>query len=717
VSRRSLLLIALLAAVLRLVSVPALMHDEGPAGALATHLLGDERAYDRWARELAADGSPRERAFYQAPLFPWLLGQLYRALPPTALEPDQAVIPRETPHSVVLVTQSLLGVATALLTALLGARVLTRRAGLMAGLMAAVSGPLLFHETMLLKASLSLLVFLGALHLWLDLLEAPTDRAARPLARRGLALGLLLGLGVLLRGNLLLLLLLVLASLLLPWGAVVRRPAAAALVLAGALLAISPASIHNLALGDPVLSTYQAGSNAAIGNPPGDDPSQGIIYTPLRAGRGDAWFEEVDAVELAQQAAGRELNGREVSAWWWGEVRARWAEQPVTALQRACLKLAHLFHGAEVADVKDWAFVRQAVPWLATPLSDFTLWGPLALLGLVLLPWRARPGLVVLRGGLGVVALTLAIFYVMGRYRLTAAPCLWVLAAGLLDRWPGLWSEGRRARLGAEAAAGALLVTLGLVLPLPSAAGGDHVSYSNAASVLRYEALSADEPGAARRARDRAVDWARRSVEIAPAFPGGRRMLVLSLGCSSPLLTPRSDEAWDAAWRLALLMESLRAVGEPPRDVLAAPLDAVQAATQRLMDLPSRPGGDALAGPLLAFAERAVAQELRSGSEQLELALRLVDQALKFDPDEPLAHVQRGLVLKRLGRPEQAAQAYRRAQDLGQDTLELHNNLGNVLLELGQHQAAEASFLRALELQPEHPVVLRNLERARAAQE
>src|SRR6185295_10785633 len=170
-------------------------------------------------------------------------------------------------------------------------RCLGRRAGLLAGLFAACSGPAIFTESMLLKEGCALLLWVASLHLWLDLLE---DRA--PLRRRAALLGLLLGLGILLRGNTYLLLGAVLLTLALRVAGRRRLPQAA-LVLLVALLALSPATLFNLRRGDLVLTTYQAGSNAAIGMP--DDPTvwRGVIYEPIEAGHGDAMYEESDAIE------------------------------------------------------------------------------------------------------------------------------------------------------------------------------------------------------------------------------------------------------------------------------------------------------------------------------------------------------------------------------------------------------------------------------------
>lgn len=90
-----------------------------------------------------------------------------------------------------------------------------------------------------------------------------------------------------------------------------------------------------------------------------------------------------------------------------------------------------------------------------------------------------------------------------------------------------------------------------------------------------------------------------------------------------------------------------------------------------------------------------------------------MEQALRLDDSEPLAHVQHGLLLRRLGRLSDAEAAYRRALAGGAHGVELFNNLGTVLLDLGRPREAEEQLLRALELQPGDPTVLRNLERAR----
>ena len=323
---RALLLVALVAALARGLFELQARGGEGPVAVLAGHLLGDERAFDLTARAFADGSLLRERSFYHEPLYPWLLGLAYRVAPPPPLPAGSTVVPLAAVHAGVIALQHLLGVLACVLVAALGARAVSPRVGLLAGLLAALCGPLVFVEGQLLKEGPALLLSVLALHLWLDVLE---DKGPR----RAALLGLLLGLGVLLRGNTYLLLAAVLGSLLLRIGGR-RRPRAAALVLGCTLLALAPATVHNLHLGELVLSTYQGGSNAAIGMPDDDRPWGGFTYEPLRMGRSDTLFEEEDAVALAEAAAGRRLSGPEVSGFWWRRTLDVVVHRPAVALQR-----------------------------------------------------------------------------------------------------------------------------------------------------------------------------------------------------------------------------------------------------------------------------------------------------------------------------------------------------------------------------------------------
>ncbi len=754
---RALLAVALLAAATRTLFELQTRGGDGPVAVQSAHLLGDERAYDAQARDFADGALARTRSFYQEPLYAFTVGLAYRLadLPPLPPQADRAVTPLAPVHTGIFAVQHLLGVLTCVLVALLGARAVSPRVGLLAGLLAALSGPLVFAESMLLKEGPALLLWTASLHLWLDVLQ---DKGLR----RAALLGALLGLGVLLRGNTYLLLAAVLGSLLLLRVGGRRRPRAAGLVLGCALLALSPATIHNLRRGELVLSTYQAGSNAAIGMPDDERPWAGVVYEPLQSGHGDALFEEDDAVALAEAAEGRRLTGPEVSRFWWRRTLDVVLRRPTTALQRAWRKLAYVLHPDEVPDVKDWAFVRRAVPLLDTPLSDLTLWGPLALLGLLCLPWRGA-GPLVLRASLGVVAGSLLLFYVMGRYRLAVAPAAWILAAGALDAGWRRVAAARGWRRGATLAALLLLLALPLTLLLglsgrfdprqraPAARtaglpalgaealaflrdqgarvlgwlapggvapvirpdiGGLQVSWANLASIEMFRATRAGNPAEARARRDAAVEAAREALRLAPLYPEGRAILVRALDLRVPGLEPRTAEADAEAVRLLLVVEGERA-GALVHKLLDRPVPEQLESAAFLRGRPSLPERDAFVSSALAFAARRVAQFLRDEAT-LPFALQLVEEALRRAPQDHEAEVQHGLVLKRLGRLPEAEAAYRRALDSGVRTVELLNNLGNLLIQAGRHAEALPLLEQAVQLDPDNDLLRRNLEKARS---
>ena len=119
---KALLCVAVVALVVRVSFALALAADHGSTGTLSRHLLGDERAYDAFARQVADDGLPRTRAFYQAPAYAWLLGQVYRVWPPPPVSDEDTVVAVAPVHRALFATQHLFGIATAVLTALLADR-------------------------------------------------------------------------------------------------------------------------------------------------------------------------------------------------------------------------------------------------------------------------------------------------------------------------------------------------------------------------------------------------------------------------------------------------------------------------------------------------------------------------------------------------------------------------------------------------------------------
>src|SRR5436190_14387810 len=90
-------------------------------------LLGDSRGYDEWAQRIAAGDWIGREVFYQAPLYPYLLGVIYAV----------------AGHSLLFarIVQTLIGSASCALLARAGARLFSERVGIAAGLMLALYAP------------------------------------------------------------------------------------------------------------------------------------------------------------------------------------------------------------------------------------------------------------------------------------------------------------------------------------------------------------------------------------------------------------------------------------------------------------------------------------------------------------------------------------------------------------------------------------------------
>ena len=83
-------------------------------------------------------------------------------------------------------------------------------------------------------------------------------------------------------------------------------------------------------------------------------------------------------------------------------------------------------------------------------------------------------------------------------------------------------------------------------------------------------------------------------------------------------------------------------------------------------------------------------------------ALRTAQCGLALAPDSPGLHFLHAVVLQVLGRPEEAAAAYRRVIELEPGHPQAHANLGVVVKDLGRLSEAEQHLRRALELAPSY---------------
>ena len=356
------------------------------------------------------------RAFFRAPLYPFWLSLIYRALG----------------HDLVAarVVQAVVGAGTASALAGCGSRLGGKPTGLWAGAIASLYGPFIFFDGELLIPNL-----LVALMSWsLFFLLAPSSTRAHLFAF------LLLGLAGIARPN---------AFVLLPlfcwfaWSRIPKGNRYRKSVVAGmAAVALLPAGyvtgLNAKAEGTFAFVASQGGVNFYAGNNP-HATGRTLAVDELKDTR-SSWADFVEAShEVAENTLGRSLTSREVSDFWsrkaWDWIRS----SPVEALGLTVKKTWFLANSHELPNERDLYFKRPfplngllwTAGWFSFP------WGivfPLAVMGALGGPLgskKQRP-IALLGGWVLLYGASLLPFFICARFRTAMVPPMILLAAWAL---------------------------------------------------------------------------------------------------------------------------------------------------------------------------------------------------------------------------------------------------------------------------------------------
>ena len=322
----------------------------------------DEASYDRWAREIASGDWIGDEVFFQEPLYPYALGTVYAV---TGVSRTAARL-----------GQVALGLLSVYLIWLLARRAFGRLAGWIAGALFALHPVAIVMPCWLLKPNLFVPILAA---LCLALLG---DRHAAP--KRWIAIGVLGGLGALLRGNLLILLpALAIWPFLRDRDLRAWRPATSFAL--GALLVLGPVMVRNQLVGGVfALTTSGAGTNLyggnALENPYG-------VATEFPWVRGVPEHEALDWRLEAERRSGRALDAGETSRFWIAELANSMAEQPTAHASILWNKLRLTLGGYEVADNHFLDWDARYVRVLGLPLPGWDFSGVFGLAGV--LAWIA----------------------------------------------------------------------------------------------------------------------------------------------------------------------------------------------------------------------------------------------------------------------------------------------------------------------------------------
>jgi len=656
-------------------------------------LLGDARRYDQWAREIAAGDWMGKEVFYQAPLYPYLLGALYRL----------------AGHSLGLARalQALLGATSCALVCVTGRRLFSPLAGFAAGALLALYPPAIFFDGLLQKSALDLFFMSLLVALLAGWLTAPR-------AWQAFAAGAVVGAFSLTRENALALLPLAVLGLALgrrdprppgskPW---LARLAAIGLFVLGAALFLVPVALRNRAVGgELVLTTSQAGTNFYIGNHPGANGG----YQPLRKGRATPDFERLDATELAEAAAGHALSSRAVSGYWMSRGLDFVRHQPAAWAALLARKWLLVWSAAELVDTDALEAYRDRslLLKLLFPLLGFGALLPLAVLGVWATRGRWRELWPLYALALAWSA-AVALFLVLARFRYPLVPVAALFAGAGIAAAVELLRRGEARRLLpglALAAVAALACNWPLERADPRAttyadlgtALANQGRYPEAAEYLeRTLALAPGLAGAhlalgnvelQRGDADAAAASYRRAAELDAADPQAESNLGSVLAREG-----RAAEA-EASFRAAITRDPAYATAYANLAQILArrgdPTGALAAAERATALAPRDAEAHHQLGNLLAYAGDAAGAEREYG------------RAIALDPASPDARYKLAVLLDRRGDRAGAtalrAAAFRQAPQLAR----LHVRQGIAAERRGAYDEAEARYREVLAVLPD----------------
>ena len=584
------------------------------------NLAGDGRTYDEWAQRMVAGDWLGSGVFYQAPLYPYFL----------------AVLQKVFGHDlwIIRLVQISLGALSCALSCRIGIRLFSRPAGVAAGLILTFYAPAIFFDSLIEKSILDILL-LSALVFVAYRYDDTRHRL------KWAAVGVLLGLLALSRENTLVLIVIVPLWIVFSMREQPLRLRArwTGLFFAGLMVVLLPVGLRNLRVGGEFkLTTSQLGANFYIGNNPSADGTYGSVRKVI----GEPHLEGVDATRLAERAVAHPLKPGEVSDFW---LRRSWdfiSRQPLDWLHLLGRKWLLVWNSREIEDSDDF-YIYQQWSWILKVLAAINHFGvivPLAVVG-VFFSFKHWRRLWLLYAMIVALAVSVAIFYVFGRYRFPLVPLL------------------------------ALFAGAGVTQLLVSIKERNWDSLPVATPILLVTAV--------------AVNWP--ISHISGPGPGGYNNLSNAYDKQGNL-----NEAIDAAQR-AIAIDPNYGVAHYNLGNLYARQGGFALARQHFEEAQR-------IYPNYADVRSNLGQVLAETGD-MQAAMQQFRNAIELNPSVTRAHLNLGVLLAKQGNFAEATAPLARAAELNPGSAETRYYLGSVYAAQGKYDDALVWFRDALRIQPE----------------
>jgi len=616
----------------------------------------DSAYYNAWAMKVAKGIGYGREPFYMAPLYPWLLGMLFRVAGPS--------IP------IAYAIQLGIGLCNLLLVYLLGRKIFGFCAGIAGMLLIFLYAPVVYLETKILTETLAIFLNLTSALLVIRALERST-------VPRWLAAGVCLGLSAVCRPiavfTILLLFIWLAFQLIKNKRQNVFALSHLVVLACGVLLAILPVTLRNYFVGGELVPIS---TNGGMVFAQGNNPRSKGFFAPLPELSGSVAFEHDEAIRIASDALGRPVTSSESSKYWFGRALEFIRENPMQYAGLLVRKMLWSIHSRESECMYNVYSEKQQVPALRMLVVPFWLIGGLGLAGfLCSRRHREQQARAVVLISILAIYIGLLVFSVNSRYRAPAVPGLAVFAGfGLVALMDSLWK--RRWWEAAGSIACVTIFALVALIPFPAPLISAGVWANMGAAYL------------AQGQTDKAILLLRKSIDVNPRFAYAH--LILGVAMDNQGETEEAAEHYAEAVRLSptnpeahyRLGTSLVKRGE---------ID--QAIEEYLQALRIKPDyAEARYNLGIALMQKG----------DLEGAMREYQRAIADYPQYAKAYLSLGSALDEMNKLDEAMAYYRKAIEIQPDLAEAHNNLAVDLYLKGDYAGAwkEVRLARKYGLEP-----------------
>jgi len=363
----------------------------------------DQNTYIEWAKDIKNGEIIGSGVFNFAPLYPYILSVIF-------------LLTNNNLNYAILV-QVLFCSLGSILVFLIGSKLFDRWSGFFAGIIYAAYGALIFFTLQFLGESVVILLLLFSLYFIVEGRES--------LSRRHFFLsGLFIGIASLGRPNLLI----IPFFILLLWGyQEIKKDRnfrkLYIIYLLGFIIAILPVTVRNMVMAkDFVLITSHGGINFYLGN---NSNATGTLSMPEEVPptqKGAVEYSE----KIAESEKGKPLKPSEISFYWMKKGFKFIIKNPINYVLLELKKMILFFNSYEIPLDSNYSIYKDRFNSLKFTIG-YWLIAPLSLFGMFIVRRKRKKDLEVLLYFLGIFV-SVILFYVSSRYRITAVPILMIYA-------------------------------------------------------------------------------------------------------------------------------------------------------------------------------------------------------------------------------------------------------------------------------------------------